>query len=125
MNAPSLYHDTKIVCDDEKLTIYQYYFPFGGAKEIPYRDIKGIEVYTMGLLTGKLKTWGGTFTLWLNLDLRRPWKDQAIILRLGRVVAPVITPDDVPAVVRILEQKTSLKARTRPSFSGSDAWSLR
>lgn len=48
MNATSLYHDKKIVCDDEKITIYQYYFPFGGAKEIPYRDIKGIEFYAMG-----------------------------------------------------------------------------
>jgi hypothetical protein len=110
MNATSLYRDKKIVCDDEKLTIYQYYFPFGGAKEIPYRAIKGIEVYTMGLWTGKGRIWGGTFTYWLNLDWRRPSKQQAIILRLGGVVAPVITPDDVPTVVKILEQKTGLKA---------------
>ena len=111
MNTASLYHDKKIVCDDEKLTIYSYYFPFGGAKEIPYRDIKRIEVYAMGFWNGKGRIWGGSFTLhYLNLDWRRPFKDQAIILRLGRLVIPVITPDDVPAVVRILEQKTGLKA---------------
>jgi len=112
-NAAILYRDKRIVCDEERLIIYQYYFPFGGAKEIPYRDIKGLEVYPMGFWTGKGRIWGGTFTLWLNLDWRRFSKDQAIILQLGRVVAPVITPDDVPAVVKILEQKTRLKAIAR------------
>ena len=111
MNATSLYHDKKIVCDDEKITIRHYYFPFGCAKKIPYRRIKRIEFYAMGFWNGKGRIWGGSFTLqYLNLDWRRPFKDQAIILRLGRVVTPVITPDDVPAVVRILEQKTGLKA---------------
>jgi hypothetical protein len=46
----------------------------------------------------------------MNLDWRRPFKDQAIILRLGRLTVPVITPVDVPAVVKIIEQQTGLKA---------------
>jgi hypothetical protein len=110
MNTTNLYQDKKILCDEERLTIYCYYFPFGRAKVIPYRDIKGIEVYAMGFWTGKGRIWGGTFTHWLNLDLKRPSKDKAIVLRLGRTVAPVITPDDPQAVVGILELKTSHKA---------------
>ena len=110
MNATSLYHDKKIVCDDEKITIRHYYFPFGWAKKIPYRKIKRIEFYAMGWWSGKGRIWGGCIRYHMNLDWRRPFKDQAIILRLGRLTIPVITPDDVPAVVKILEQKTGLKA---------------
>ena len=113
MNAGNLYQDRWIACNDQALVIRCYYFPFCGVKVIPYCDVKGIEVYALSFLTGKGRIWGGTLSHWLNLDWRRPWKKQGIILELGDSVAPVITPDDVPAVVRILEQKTGRRAVRR------------
>jgi len=117
MKPGNLYQDRWIGCTDQHLIIRCYYFPFCAAKVIAYDDIKGIEVYAMTFLTGKGRIWGGTLSHWLNLDWRRPWKKQGIILDLGRSVSPVITPDDAPTVVRILQQKSGRKAVERSKGS--------
>src|SRR5262249_23586549 len=92
---PVLYDDGLVQLDVERLTIRRYYFPFGTSKHIPYVQIKGVHQWRMGLLTGKGRLWGsGDFRHWAPLDLRRPWKEKALILDLGTWVKPVITPDD-------------------------------
>lgn len=104
-----LYEDKRIICDEDGLTIGAYYFPFGQSKRVYYRDIKALTTYTMGVHTGRYRIWGaGDPRYWLNLDWSRPQKEKLIVLELGRFVRPVITPDDVSAVVQILEEKTGL-----------------
>ncbi|MEY9872711.1 hypothetical protein ABH931_002188 [Streptacidiphilus sp. MAP12-33] len=100
------YDDGTIICDDEGITVRRYY-PWG-AKRIPYASIRGVETLP---LTGANKVrrwriWGsGDFVHWWNLDARRPRKDVALVLDVGRRVRPTITPDDATAVARIIAGK--------------------
>ncbi|WP_228396238.1 hypothetical protein [Streptomyces sp. RB17] len=101
------YDDGGIVCDDQGLTIRRCY-PWG-AKRIRYTSISGVETLP---LTGpnrvrKWRIWGsGDFIHWWNLDPRRPKKNVALVIDLGRRVRPTITPDDPTAVTRILTEMT-------------------
>ncbi|BAQ61130.1 hypothetical protein GM3708_1536 [Geminocystis sp. NIES-3708] len=101
-----LYEDEYIICDDDALTILYYYFPFGD-KRIPYKNIAKIDQQEMTWLSGKTRIWGGSFEYWLNLDIKRPWKDKLIIIDEGELTKPVITPDDPEQVYQILVNKTS------------------
>jgi hypothetical protein len=100
------YDDGAIRCDEQGLTIRRY-FPWG-AKRIPYTSIR--EVTTLSL-TGansvrKWRIWGsGDLVHWWNLDPRRPRKDMALVIDVGRRVRPTITPDDPDAVQHILARR--------------------
>jgi hypothetical protein len=48
----------------------------------------------------------GDFIHWWNLDPRRPKKNVALVIDVGRRVRPTITPDDPTAVARILTEMT-------------------
>jgi hypothetical protein len=101
-----LYDDGLIKLDSEGLTIRYYYFPFGTSKRIPYTQIKSVQMRTMGLLTGKGRTWGsGDLRHWLSLDVHRLQKEKAIILDVGTWVRPVITPDDPDRVLALLQER--------------------
>ena len=97
------YADDGIVCDDRELTIRRYY-PWG-AKRIPYSSIRGVEQLP---LTGanKIRRWriwgSGDFIHWWNFDAKRPKKELALVIDIGRHVLPTITPDDPDAVESIL-----------------------
>lgn len=101
-----LYEDELVICDNHALTIKTYYFP-AGSKRIPYASIRRIEEHSMGALSGKLRIWGmGLAPYWFHLDLRRPTKNKAIILDVGKSIKPVITPRDHTRVLDILMEKT-------------------
>jgi hypothetical protein len=101
------YDDGGILCDDQGLTIRRYY-PWG-TKRIRYTSIRGVETLP---LTGpnrvrKWRIWGsGDFIHWWNLDPRRPKKNVALVIDVGRCMRPTITPDDPTAVARILTEMT-------------------
>jgi hypothetical protein len=104
-----LYDDGNIACDQEGLLIRRYY-PWG-PKRIPYTAVKGVEELP---LTGpsKMRRWrlwgSGDFVHWWNLDRRRPGKDLALVIDIGRRVRPTITPDDPQTVGRILSERMGL-----------------
>jgi hypothetical protein len=45
---------------------------------------------------------------WASLDPDRPGKLMALILDVGKPVSPFITPDDVPAVERVIIDRAGL-----------------
>ena len=97
-----LYDDGGIACDDRSLIIRRYY-PWGGAKNVAYSAIRSVERRPLTAMTGKWRIWGsGDLVHWWNLDTKRPGKQVALVVDLGRRVMPVITPDDPDAVERIL-----------------------
>ncbi|MGI5154457.1 hypothetical protein [Microbispora sp. CA-102843] len=101
------YDDGAILCDDQGLTIRRYY-PWG-TKRIRYTSIKGVETLPLTGLNRvrKWRIWGsGDFIHWWNLDPRRPKKNVALVIDVGRHVRPTITPDDPAAVARILTEMT-------------------
>lgn len=100
------YRDQWIICGDHHLIILGYRFPFGNPKIIDYDDIRSVTRVEMGLFTGRGRLWGTTSPhLWAHLDLRRPWKHEALVIDLGSSVKPFITPDDPDQVQRIIEEK--------------------
>jgi hypothetical protein len=101
-----LYEDKRITCDDDGITVRNYYFPVGD-KRITYRDIRGFDQHHMGALTGRYRIWGaGDPRYWFHLDTTRPTKSKAIVIDKGDWVKAVLTPDDPDAVLHILEEKT-------------------
>lgn len=97
-----LYDDGRVACDEAGLTI-RWYYPWG-AKRVPYGRIRSTTAFELSPVRGQWRLWGsGDLTHWYNLDPGRPRKERGIELDLGGRVRPRITPDDVDAVQRILE----------------------
>jgi hypothetical protein len=100
------YDDGAIACDSQGIVIRLYYFPWG-TKRVPYSSIKNFRVLP---LTGvnrlrRWRLWGsGDLVHWWNCDMRRPQKEVALVLDVGRRVLPSITPDDPETVERILRE---------------------
>jgi hypothetical protein len=104
--STSLYDDGGIACDDQGLVIRRYY-PWG-SRRIPYTSIRGVKTLSLSGANKvrKWRIWGsGDLLHWWNLDPRRPKKDIALVIDLGRRVSPAITPDDPWAVERILADR--------------------
>lgn len=102
------YQDRSIVLDDDGITIHWYYFPMG-SKRIHWSEVRKVSTETMGAMTGKYRFWGTSHPqYWLHLDARRPSKDRAIVLETDAWVRPVITPEDVDAALRVIQEKTGL-----------------
>ncbi|MEV5988881.1 hypothetical protein AB0L85_28405 [Streptomyces sp. NPDC052051] len=100
------YDDGGIRCDDQGLTIRRYYL--WGAKRIRYTSIRGVETLPLTGLNRvrKWRIWGsGDFVHWWNLDRKRPKKNVALVIDVGRRVYPTITPDAPTTVARILAEK--------------------
>ena len=104
----TLYDDGLVQLDADGLTIRRYYFPLGTSKHIPYARIQGVQERHMGALTGKGRLWGsGDLRHWFPLDLRRPQKEKALVLDVGKSVSPVITPEDPERVLALLQERMS------------------
>lgn len=96
------YEDTYISGDRQGLTIRWYYFPFGD-KSVPYESIQSYEKVELGF-EGKWRIWGmGLIPHWFHLDPDRPKKEYGILIDDGHPVKMVITPDDIEAVLTLLE----------------------
>jgi hypothetical protein len=103
-----LYRDRWISCTDSELVIRGYYFPFGIRKRIPYGAVRDVAAVDMGLLTGRGRIWGtASPRYWAHLDPRRPAKKTALVVDVGGVVKPFITPDDPARVLEILAERRS------------------
>ncbi len=101
-----LYEDRYIVCDDDAITIKEYFFPMG-SKRIAYADIKGVTEDSLTLLDGKLRVWGiGLKPKWYHLDWQRPSKTLEIVLDIGEPIKPVLTPEQHDLVMAVLKEKT-------------------
>lgn len=104
----ALYSDRWISCDDQAITIRAYYFPWG-SKRIAYGKIRSAVVVPIGAGSGTARLWGtANPTLWASLDPRRQAKDRALILDIGRLIRPFLTPDDIDAVAQIIQRQTGL-----------------
>ena len=100
-----LYQDERITCDDDGITIKNYYFPVGD-KRIVYGEIVAFDQKQLGVLTGRYRIWGtGDPRFWFHLDPTRPGKSKGVVIDKGDFVKAVLTPDDPEAVLNILEEK--------------------
>jgi hypothetical protein len=103
--AGVLYDDGSIACDDDGLVIRRYY-PWGGAKRIPYTAIRSLRRRPLRAISGKWRIYGsGDLVHWWNMDAKRPGKDEAIEIDIDRHFVPTITPDDVEKVASVLEAR--------------------
>jgi hypothetical protein len=88
------YADPLLRLADDELVIRRYYFPLGD-RRIRLAELREVREYRLGTISGRLRIWGsGDLRHWFNLDSRRPRKKRAFALDLGRLVTPVVTPDD-------------------------------
>ncbi len=102
-----LYADSVVRMGDDGIVISGYYWPIG-RKRIPYIEIRGFA-------SRPLRAWHGQYRVqgvdhrgrWYSRDRHRGEKEQAIDLTVGRLIHPVLTPDDVDAVLEILDQKAN------------------
>lgn len=100
-----IYEDKYLICDDEALTVKDYFFPMG-SKRIAYDSIKKVQEDNLTLLNGKFRIWGmGLEPKWYHLDLERMGKKCAILLDTGEFIKPVITPKAHETVLEILQEK--------------------
>jgi hypothetical protein len=110
MNAATSpeYHDRWIDCTDQGLCIRGYYFPWG-TKRIPYGKIRAVQRVQMTVTRGKGRIWGtANPRYWASLDPKRASKDVALVLDVGRMVHPFITPDDPDAVEAAIRRHASV-----------------
>jgi len=92
------YEDSRIQVTADTLVIGGYYFPLGLAKRVPLSSIRSVRRLSMGALTGRSRIWGtANPELWASLDLKRPSKQVAFAIDLGKSVSPFVTPDDPAA----------------------------
>lgn len=70
-----MYSDSLIHIADSGLVLKNYYFPFGGAKSIPFKNIEKVMVLAPTVLNGCIRIWGGGPGVWFALDAQRPWRD--------------------------------------------------
>lgn len=101
-----LYEDKYLICDDDAITIKEYFFPFG-SKRISYSSIKKMEEFPLTLMGGKFRIWGmGLEPKWFHLDWERPNKKNAILLDTGEFIKSALTPKAHDTVLAILQEKT-------------------
>jgi hypothetical protein len=111
MTSNEATYDGGVACTEDGVTIRRYYL--WGAKRVPYASLKGVRELP---LTGanrvrKWRLWGtGDLVHWWNLDLRRPKKEVALVLDVGRRLRPTITPNDPATVKRLIEERLASKA---------------
>lgn len=101
----AIYDDGRTALDGQNLIIRRYY-PWGGAKTIPYASIKGVtQLPLVGVNRArKWRIWGsGDFVHWWNLDPQRPKKTMALVVDVGHRMRPTITPDDPGTFEAILK----------------------
>ena len=105
-----LYKDPRISMTDEGITISSYYFPLGGAKLIPWNQIRSVASKRMSFWSGKAKLWGMGFDrIWLHEDSSRYNKDFMLVLDTGSFIKPGITPDQVELAEAVITAKLQNK----------------
>lgn len=110
INRGPIYDDGLVRVDDDGVTLRRYYFPFGAKKLIPYSKIRGVDTAVLGNWNGRWRLWGSSdLWSWLPLDVRRPRKDTAVVLTVGRI-SPVFTPDEPGRVADLIRGRIPNRA---------------
>lgn len=102
-----LYQDDHITCDEDGITVTGYYFPFG-SKRLLYGEVEAAERYDMGEgpFGGRWRIWGsGDLKHWFHLDMDRPSKRHAFVLKVRGWARPVLTPARPEPWAEVLESK--------------------
>jgi hypothetical protein len=110
-----LYEDKQIICDEEAITIKDYYAPLGGDKKIPYNQINSITEKNLSIWSGITQILGNlndlirgsssTKSYWTPLNPKRLFKNKAIVIDDGELVKSVIIPEEQEKVLEILQIK--------------------
>ncbi|AFZ37919.1 hypothetical protein Sta7437_4454 [Stanieria cyanosphaera PCC 7437] len=110
-----LYEDRQIICDEEAITIKDYYAPLGGDKVILYSQINSISEQKLTIWSGLSQIWGSLTNVnernnapkvyWSSFDPKRLFKNKALVIDDGELVKSVITPDNQAKVFQILQAK--------------------
>jgi hypothetical protein len=112
-----LYKDRWVTCGDEEIRVRWYYL--WGTKRIPYRAVHGIKRVSLTATRGKARIWGtANPRYWASLDPKRPAKQVALVLDLGRFVRPFLTPDDPDAFERVVRERAHLGEGTGTAARG-------
>lgn len=102
------YQDHWIECTDSEIRIRAYYVPWG-TKRIPYSSVKSMRRASISAMRGQFRIWGtANPRYWAGLDPRRPSKQVAFVLDLGKAVCPFVTPDDPDAFESAVRSHTDL-----------------
>jgi hypothetical protein len=102
----ALYEDAGLLLDEDGITIRRYYFPWAGSKRIAYTKIQGVKARPMNWTTGKGRIWGTADPrYWFPLDPRRGRKRTLLILHVGRIVRPCVTPEMPERVIEVLRNR--------------------
>lgn len=99
------YDDDVVRIDRETVLVKSYLLP-GRQREIRRDTILGVSVVELGPLSGRYRLVGLGFRRPRNFfhwDPRRSKKGRGIVLDTGRLLRPVITPDDHDAAMAALE----------------------
>ncbi len=108
---PSVRYDDGLVrLDADGVRLARYYFPLARPRRIAWSELRGYEARAMTTWAGRYRAWG-THRLdwWFQLDVGRRHKHRMIVLDVPGT-KPVITPDDVDTVCRILDQHLTKRA---------------
>ncbi|HEX7354917.1 MAG TPA: hypothetical protein VF288_08815 [Mycobacteriales bacterium] len=106
-----MYADRWIRCTDKDIVVRGYYFPWG-AKHIAYDRIQDITRVAMTYARGKGRIWGtASPTLWASFDPLRTRKSTALVVNLGHMVKPFLTPDDPDAFLADVRAHTDAPVR--------------
>ena len=100
------YEDSVILLDQEGITIKNYSRP-RHQRRISYSAIRSASLIELGLLTGRHRLVGLGFRRprhFFHWDSHRSSKTHAISLDVGKVIHPVISPDDHQTVLDIIEE---------------------
>lgn len=100
-----LYTDSVVRMGEDGIVINRYYWPFG-RKRIPYTEIRDFDARPLAAWHGQFRVQGvDHLGRWYSRDRHRGEKERAIDLTVGRVIRPVLTPDDPDKVLAILERE--------------------
>jgi hypothetical protein len=90
---------------EDGIAINRYYWPFG-RKRIRYAEIRDFTARPLAAWHGQFRVHGvDHLGRWYSRDRHRGEKERAIDLTVGRVIRPVLTPDDPDKVLAILERE--------------------
>lgn len=100
-----LYSDQVVAMMDDSIRVNRYYWP-AGRKRIRYAEIRSFRPRPLAAWHGQYRVHGIDHRgRWYSRDRHRGEKDLAIDLVVGRLIKPVLTPEDVNTVLEILERK--------------------
>ena len=101
------YEDDMVVLDDDGVTIKNYRRR-GDAKRIAYGDIRDIDVFEMGIWSGRYRLVGISFGRprnWFHWNPNLGAKGAAIGLDVGKWIRPTMVPEDPATVEEILRAR--------------------